>query len=117
MRSSSSLRTKDITLTFVLTPNGLNDNTGCCMTMTVKVDVNKRSKQMREMAQLHLRITSQTEGGTEFLSAKTERNKLETFVIYDFLPHSIVKDSHAKHVEFCVEAYLTHEPLLNTPTS
>ena len=97
-----------IKLTFRLSPYGLGKDTGSFMSMKVCVHVDEKASQLREMAVLHLRITTKLPP-TEFITVRDASNSLEDFVINDFIPHDIIINHGSKSVEFMIEAYLTHD--------
>ena len=76
------------------------------MTVAVGVHVDRGCPQLKEMATLHLKITSRFPP-TEFVTVKTAANRLEDFVLYDFIPHDVVISHNSKNVELCIQTYLT----------
>ena len=95
-----------IKLTFHLTPYGIGQDQGSFMTVAVGVHVDRECPQLKEMATLHLKITSRFPP-TEFVTVKTAANRLEDFVLYDFIPHDVVINQNSKNVELCIQTYLT----------
>lgn len=96
----------NVKLTFHLAPYGVGPDSGRFMSMKVSVHVDQKCPQLKEMALLHLKITT-TLPHTDFVTVKTVSNQLEDFVVNDFVPHEIIINQACKNVDFSIEAYLT----------
>ena len=101
-------RCDGIKLTFHLSPYGIGCDEGRFMSMKVGVRVDHKCPQLKEMATLHIKITTKLPA-TEFVSVRTASNRLEDFTITNFIPHEVIINQYSKHVEFVIEAYLNFD--------
>ena len=90
-------RCKPVKLAFKLHPNGIGHDTGNAMTLEVTVTVKQGCSELKEMAQLKMNIKTQI--GEEFISVKELTQRLENFLVHDFLPHEVVQQTHGKYTE------------------
>ena len=98
----------DVKLTFRLCPYGVGPDEGRFMSMKVGVHVDHKCPQLKDMARLHLKITTRLPS-TEFVSVRTATNHLEDFVINNFIPHEVVINQYSKCIEFAIETYLNFD--------
>ena len=82
--------------TLVLSPS-IGHDTGNAMTLEVTVTVKQGCSELKEMAQLKMNIKTQI--GEEFISVKELTQRLENFLVHDFLPHEVVQQTHGKYTE------------------
>ena len=76
--------------------------------MKVGIHVDRKCPQLKDMATLHLKITTRLPS-TEFVSERTATNRLEDFVINNFIPHEVVINQDSKCIEFAIETYLNFD--------
>lgn len=101
-------KTCDVKVTFHLSPYGVGPDEGRFMSLEVGVRVDHKCPQLKDMATLHLKITTRLPS-TEFVSVRTATNPLEDFVINNFIPHEVVINQNSKFIEFVVETYLNFD--------
>ncbi len=91
-----------------LYPNGLRADTNNSMTLGILIE---SVPQVQDTAMINLTLLTRIgpEDQEEFLSSKELKRNLENFVVYDFMPHEIVKCCHAKYVEIFVSAHLVFD--------
>ena len=98
-------RSKPVKLAFKLRPNGIGHDTGNAMTLEVTVTVKQGCSELKEMAQLKMNIKTQI--GEEFISVKELTQRLENFLVHDFLPHEVVQQTHGKYTEIEFEGSIS----------
>ena len=97
-----------VKLVFQLCPYGIGKDESSFMSMKVGVRLDQKCAHLREMATLHLKITTSLPP-TDFVTVKTASGSLEDFVINDFIPFDVVINQDSKNVEFLIEAYLNFD--------
>ena len=107
-------RCKPVKLAFRLHPNGIGHDSGNAMTLEVAVTVRQRCSELKEMAQLRMDIKTQI--GQEFVSVKELTQRLENFLVHDFLPHEIIQQTHAKYTEIEFEGCIIFDIVDPPPT-
>ena len=107
-------RCRPVKLAFKLHPNGIGHDTGNAMTLEVTVTVKQRCSELKEMAQLKMNIKTQI--GKEFISVKELTQRLENFLVHDFLPHEVVQQTHGKYAEIEFEGSISFDIVDAPPT-
>ena len=107
-------RCRPVKLAFKLHPNGIGHDTGNAMTLEVTVTVKQRCSELKEMAQLKMNI--KTRIGKEFISVKELTQRLENFLVHDFLPHEVVQQTHGKYTEIEFEGSISFDIVDAPPT-
>ena len=108
-------RCRPVKLALRLYPNGISHDTSNAMTLEVLVTVERRCSELKEMARLRMNVKILI--GEEFLSVKELKQPLENFTVHDFLPHEIVTQTHARHIEMQFEGFLSYDTVsdINRP--
>ena len=105
---------KPVKLVFKLHPNGIGHDTGNAMTLEVTVTVKQGCSELKEMAQLKMNIKIQI--GDEFISVKELTQRLENFLVHDFLPHEVVQQTHGKYTGIEFEGSISFDIVDTPPT-
>jgi len=85
-------------------PNGVGRDADKAMTLEVLVKVERKCSELKEIAQL--KLNSNTVIGKKLVSAKQLTRPLENFIVYDFLPHEIITQTHARHIDMQFEGFI-----------
>lgn len=96
---------RPVKLALNLYPNGVGRDADKAMTLEVLVKVERRCSELKEMAQLRLSINILI--GKNLVSAKQPTQPLEDFIVYDFLPHEIITQTHARHIDMQFEGWIS----------
>ena len=108
-------RSRPVKLVLRVSPNGVGHDRGNAMSLEVLVTVERRYSELKEMARLRMNVKILI--GEEFISVKELNQPLENFTVHDFLPHEIITQTHARHVEMQFEGCLSYDTVsdLNRP--
>ncbi len=109
MMKVDGAKSKPVKVTLKLYANGIESDTNNSMTMGVLVTAEE--VQVRDTAMLNLTLLTRMgpEEQEEFISSKEVRESLGNFVIYDFMPHEVLKRCHSKYVEIVPSVHLTFD--------
>jgi len=97
-------RGRPVKLELRLCPNGIGCDVDNSMTLEVLVTVERRCLELKEIAQLRMNVKIVI--GKEWVFVKELTQHLENFIVYDFLPHEIITQTHARHIDMQFEGFI-----------
>lgn len=105
-------RGRPVKLVLRLCPNGIGrDADNSMMTLEVLVTVERRCLELTEIARLRMNVKILI--GEELVSVKELTQRLVNFTVHDFIPHKIITQTHAKHIDMQFEGYILYDTASN----
>ena len=98
-----------IKMTLKLIPAGDGRDTDSSCTLIVSINVSKKLEYLKGTAMLLLRIKATFDPPEEFETTKIFKKPLQNFIVNDFLPHEVIKNSHSTHLNIHTEACLCYD--------